>query len=73
MFGGYKMLEKSKTFEIQKEIVKTETDKKRFILDYTEKTNTWHFHAVEASNYSEEQLESILNELKKLNGTRKEE
>lgn len=62
------MEEKSKTFEIQREFVKSEVDRKRFILIFNDgETNKWQFHAVEATNYSEEQLTIILDKLKELN------
>lgn len=66
------MEEQIRVYEVEKTIVKQEKDKKRFILKYLgdneyEKDNKWVFHAPDASTFTEEELEIILNKLKELN------
>ena len=60
------MIEKTKCFKI-KEIVSREEDNQTIIFDYNEESKKWVYHAPNAQDHTEEQIEVILNKLKELN------
>jgi vacuolar-type H+-ATPase subunit H len=63
------MKEKTLCFKI-KEIITREEDKQTIIFDYDEETKKWVYHAPNAQDHTEEQVETILNKLKELNNSK---
>ena len=60
------MNKKTMCFKI-KEIVTREEDKETIIFDFDGEKGKWVYHAPNAQNHTEEQVEIILNKLKELN------
>lgn len=60
------MDETIRIFEVQK-IVEREEDKQRIIFEYNKDIKQWIYHAPNAQDHTEKQIEIILNKLKELN------
>jgi len=60
------MKETTKVFQI-KTIVSREEDGQTIIFDYNKRLCKWIYHAPNAQDYTEEQIEAILKKLKELN------
>jgi len=50
-----------------KEIVEREEDNQTIVFDYDDKEKRWVYHAPNAQNHTQEQLEIILSKLMDLN------
>jgi len=61
-------MDKKKVYEIKRETVRTKTDKERIIFIRDDEDTKWLYHAPNAQNHTEEQVEEILDKLRELNG-----